>query len=289
MRICIIILILLIFLIILVTVYGYLKYRSIINAISKIGDNITTQFYDIAYPGTLPPLGSDDDIAKLSISLVLSAVNSYQGADLYLPQYLEMVQSLPSNYGIVMKPTVESDIDYIVALRGTLSHADFISDIRWVQVPYHGLGNVHSGFAGIAETIYPHLKFQPGSNVIITGHSLGASVAELVATRLAKERNINVYLYISARPRTGDLFWDNNVRKYVNRHILINQSDDVPVFPLPTMVKDKIGYGFIAPQIDETTYFDYQTGSIIDNHNPLVYHYALYKGKPPFPWKWFIG
>ncbi|AYV85116.1 MAG: lipase family protein [Satyrvirus sp.] len=290
MRFCIPILVILILVILAVAIFIYVKYHNFLSNIRNIGNTIETTFSSIQYPANMPNLTNDYNIelSRLGISCVMSAVNYHQKVNIQLPTYLKMVQSLPNDYGIVLQPSVQSNFNDIVAFRGTLSHQDIVSDIEWPQIEYYGLGKVHQGFANIASLVYPALNFPTGSTVLITGHSLGASVAEIVATRLAKEKNIKVELYISARPRTGDLTWNNSVEKYVNRYILINQSDDIPQLPLPTMVKGKTGYGFVSPPLCKTINFSFQTGNVGDNHNPITYHYALYGGTKPFNSMWYV-
>ena len=295
MRLCNITLALLIIAIIIIVLYIYFKYRHYKNILGNLGNSIETWFSAISYPSTMPVITNNYNfnMQKLGLSAVMSSINIHQRTDPLLPPYLKLVQTLPDDYGVVLKPsynnntTTAQNIDYIVAFRGTLSHEDILSDLKWVQVEYYGLGHVHQGFASIATNVYPSLYFPPNSNILITGHSLGASVAELIATRLAKEKHLKIYLYITARPRTGDLTWDTNVKRYVDRYIVINTADDIPQLPLPTMSKDKIGYGYISPPTDRTITFDFQTGIVGNNHNPLTYHYAMYGGQKPFVTMWY--
>ena len=290
MRWCIIILIFLILIIAFVSIYLYLKYHHFMKNISNIGNHITTSFSSIEYPSSIPNAQDEFDInlSRLGISTVMSAINFHQKVNPLLPPYLKIAHALPQNYGIVLVPTIPSDFSYIIAFRGTLSHADVVSDLKWPQVEYYGLGKVHEGFAQIASVVYPYLNLPNNSTVLITGHSLGASVAEIVATRAAVEKKLKVKLYISARPRTGNLTWDNNVKRYTDRYILLNQSDDIPQLPLPTMVKGGVGYGYISPPVYRSIYFNFQSGNIGNNHDPLTYHYALYGGQMPFYAMWYV-
>ena len=290
MNLCIIILITIILIIIIISIVLIVKYSRFLKNIRNIGNSIETAFPVISYPRMMPKTSTiyNAELSKLGISSVMSAINIHQGEDPMLPDYLRLEKTLPESYGVILKPVSTTNIDYIIAFRGTLSHADVITDIKWTQINYFNLGNVHQGFAELAIKLYPYIDIPPYSRVLITGHSLGASVAELIATRLSVEKNIKSSLYISARPRTGDLKWDNNVKKFTQRYILINQSDDIPQMPLPTMVREDIGYGYISPPENETVYFDFQSGNIGNNHNPLIYHYALYDKKKPFNTLWYI-
>lgn len=289
MGLCELVLLMLIILIALIVLIFYFKYRAIVKNVSNIGNTIDTSFNSIRYPREMPSVTGDQydiNLSRLGTSSVMSTINAKQGVDPRLPAYLTIVKPLPNYYGVIMKPT--SGFDYIISFRGTLSHQDVVSDLKWVQIEYFGLGKVHKGFAEIASEVYPFIDIPANSNVLITGHSLGASVAEIVATRIAKEKKVNVNLYITARPLTGDLTWENNVDKYTNRYIVINKSDDIPQLPLPTMVKDKVGYGYIPAPMNRTIFFDFQTGNIGNNHNPLSYHFALYGGTKPFQDMWYI-
>ena len=61
------------------------------------------------------------------------------------------------------------------------------ADCDAVYVP--GLGSVHEGFLRIAMSIYPQIvaSVVPAEKIILTGHSLGAAVAMVLAALLARD------------------------------------------------------------------------------------------------------
>ena len=91
----------------------------------------------------------------------------------------------------------------VLAFRGTeLILGDWITILRARQVAWAEGGRVHGGFAdGLAAVwsdLAPRLAAAPGRR-LYTGHSLGAALATLAATR---ERPHALYTYGS--PRVGD-------------------------------------------------------------------------------------
>lgn len=282
------ILILLLFIIVIII----MTLKGLINNLT-LWRNINPQpFVNINYPNILSPFPSAStynlDTSDLAISSVMSAVNNDLNQNPYLPNYFKSFTKITN--GVYQ---INTTGDYkIITIRGTLTQEDIESDLLWEQIPYHNMGHVHRGFAIMANNLYSKLNIPINSKILLTGHSLGAAVAELIAGRLAKERkDVNIALYVSARPRVGDLTWENSLSDLLaNRWYLINDSDDVPQLPLPTMIKDNIIYGYTSPSLFRSVHFNYQTGSLINNHNPLTYQYAINPQKitEPFPKTWFI-
>lgn len=101
-----------------------------------------------------------------------------------------------------------SDGEAIVALRGTQPDklSDLAVDITVSMTPwYEAGGNVHAGFAAAARAISPAIKIWiaglPGqpTSLTITGHSLGAALATLIASELKPRRLVTI-----GSPRVGD-------------------------------------------------------------------------------------
>jgi triacylglycerol lipase len=109
-----------------------------------------------------------------------------------------------------------------IAFRGTQADKleDILSDLRFLPVRWSGQGHVHSGFLraldsvreDIEDWLTPHLE----SACVVTGHSLGAALATLMAARLGYAE-----LVTFGSPRVGTaafarMFTDRPVRRYVD-------------------------------------------------------------------------
>ena len=102
-----------------------------------------------------------------------------------------------------------------VALRGSSSVINWLDDLEVRLVPYTTFPecncNVHTGFYKSAlgvinktiDTVKLLKKIYPTYSVVVTGHSYGASVGQLLAMELIKE-GITVKLYNYGQPRVGD-------------------------------------------------------------------------------------
>jgi hypothetical protein len=102
-----------------------------------------------------------------------------------------------------------------VSIRGSYSVRNWVDDFEISQVPYSTFPEcnceVHSGFFHSAlavrekmmESTNKLISQNPGYSVILSGHSYGAAVANLLAMELEHE-NISTILYNYGQPRTGD-------------------------------------------------------------------------------------
>ena len=103
-----------------------------------------------------------------------------------------------------------------VVIRGSFSARNWIDDFEIRQIPYSTYPEcdckVHKGFYNSAlsirdKTIDTVKKLQtqfPLYSVVLTGHSYGASVVQMLGMELEKE-NIHVQIYNYGQPRIGDM------------------------------------------------------------------------------------
>lgn len=163
------------------------------------------------------------DLGQLNTGVWLSGA-AYCGKD----KYKSMILGGPAS-GFVYKETlydVKTDLQgYIgtlattksiyVVLRGSSSTMNWLDDFEVKQVDYNTYPEcnckVHYGFyrsaLGVSnrtiDTVKSLKKLYPTYSVVVTGHSYGASCAQLIAMEL--ERNgIQVKLYDYGQPRVGD-------------------------------------------------------------------------------------
>ena len=191
------------------------------------------------------------DLGQLNTGVWLSGA-AYCGKD----KYKSMILGGPAS-GFVYKDTlydIRTDLQgYIgtlattksiyVVLRGSSSTMNWLDDFEVKQVPYTTYPEcnckVHYGFyrsaLGVSnrtiDTVKALKKLYPTYSVVVTGHSYGASCAQLIAMEL--ERNgIQVKLYDYGQPRVGDgryaAFADTIISEYWRA---THNKDTVPHVP----------------------------------------------------------
>jgi hypothetical protein len=143
--------------------------------------------------------------------------------------------------------------DVLIAIRGTEGIQEWINDAEFllVRCPFlAGAGHTEDGFTAmynslrigvaagspsVASALAALPYKQPVSSVTICGHSLGASLATLLALDVAANTiftNPTVFTYAS--PRTGDPLFVSTYNQVVkNSFRIANRIDLVPKLPLP--------------------------------------------------------
>tara|TARA_Y100000310_G_C20556478_1_gene750805 strand:- start:184 stop:948 length:765 start_codon:yes stop_codon:yes gene_type:complete len=126
---------------------------------------------------------------------------------------------------------------FVLAFRGTevKEWSDIKADLNVGSVAAkYSYGRVHEGFEKEVDKLWSAVrdyvtKQQKGRKFIITGHSLGASMATIVAARLNMENFEIDGLYTYGSPRVGnDKFRDS---LEVQHYRFVNNSDDVTKIP----------------------------------------------------------
>lgn len=140
--------------------------------------------------------------------------------------------------------------DYIVvSFRGTKEPRDFLTDLMIRKKPFlgngkseSGFGEVHRGFNMAFESVRDQLKAtldafeaeQSGRPIFVTGHSLGAALAQLAALYLASVGKDVASVYTYGSPRVGNKDFQRGYESLLkDRTFLhINNSDIVTTIPL---------------------------------------------------------
>jgi predicted lipase len=111
--------------------------------------------------------------------------------------------------------------DFVVAIRGTESIWEWVQDARFNKIPCpfaSGAGETEDGFSDVymslstsaaagprvVETLRTLLAANPGATLNITGHSLGAALATLLALDVAENNNLAPSVITFASPLVGD-------------------------------------------------------------------------------------
>jgi sugar lactone lactonase YvrE len=182
----------------------------------------------------------------------------------------------------------------IVSFRGTEPNetADVITDggvaLTPVVTPY-GLVNVHAGFWGALDSVYPELLAMaqevPADPVWLTGHSLGGSLAALAAFRLSLDGVTVGGVHTVGAPAVGDLalalVYDESLGLRDRTQRWVNDHDVVPMaFDLLSGYVD-LGTTnvFLRTSLDDPRSFEYLldwpfeplTSPSLDEHDDALY------------------
>ena len=156
--------------------------------------------------------------------------------------------------------------ELLVSVRGTVDRlvVDWVADLELWQEPFelsteYGRPLVHAGFlsawvqlrAGVLAALRAARRDWPGYRVMITGHSLGGSVAALMAAELAASgelRQADSRLYTFGQPRTGGADWARAYATLVPQtQRVVHDRDLVPHYPFRTDFWDGKRYDYEHP------------------------------------------
>jgi hypothetical protein len=142
--------------------------------------------------------------------------------------------------------------ELVVAIRGTETILEWLHDFSFLFVPnpiHAGGGLTEDGFSAIYRSLrsavdpnsptaisaITSLVGAGGINTAtITGHSLGAAVATLLALDVALNSGVkDITSYTYASPRVGEMFFEHTCDSTVpNTYRVVNQPDIVPKVPV---------------------------------------------------------
>lgn len=182
-------------------------------------------------------------------------------ANLTMTPHLEshMVQEFA---GYIAK-SLEDPSKQAVVIRGTESALDWLADFEFILETFHEVpngGKTESGFTNLyrsmtIEYVDPSIPSQSlisqldqlpaGTKLIVTGHSLGSSLATLHAF-VAGSKQIDVELVTFASPRVGDKHFVEAFQQLnIKNTRIFNHPDIVPKVPV-----EIAGYRHLEPGIE---------------------------------------
>jgi triacylglycerol lipase len=135
---------------------------------------------------------------------------------------------------------IEDEKDIIVVCRGTevKEWNDIKADLSISLVPSrYGIGKVHRGFRAYTDKIWEpvkdHIKKTKNKDLWITGHSLGAAMATLMARRCVLDISIQVpkALFTYGSPRVGNRLYIDEFNTHITHHRWVNDGDIVTKIP----------------------------------------------------------
>lgn len=166
-------------------------------------------------------------------------------------------------FGGFIARSIDNPLQQVVAIRGTESPLDWLSDFEFVLETFHEVpngGKTESGFTNLyrsmmveyADTSFPAQSLMDsidtlpqGAKLLVTGHSLGSSLATLHAF-LAGSKNVDVELVTFASPRVGDKsFVEAFQRMNIPNTRVFNHPDIVPQVPV-----EIAGYRHLEPGLE---------------------------------------
>jgi hypothetical protein len=124
--------------------------------------------------------------------------------------------------------------DVYLAVRGTENIWEWLQDLNFLQRPFPNVSGagLTTGAGSFVKNVVNLLP--SNAMVTVTGHSLGAAIATLLALDLSVNSSLPVGLYTLASPRVGDLTFSHLVNHVVpNAYRIDNRFDVVPKTPPP--------------------------------------------------------
>jgi triacylglycerol lipase len=144
-----------------------------------------------------------------------------------------------SGFGFVAVGEGTFSGDLLIAVRGTQTRYDWVSNLNIALQPGPSGLPVHAGFNEIGKGFAPELrealKGRNPTRIHCVGHSLGGALTTIAADLLSASKVAEVALYTFGCPRTGDgLFARSLTQRLGRRHIfrVYHPADPVPMIPL---------------------------------------------------------
>lgn len=137
---------------------------------------------------------------------------------------------------------IENNTDIVVVCRGTqvAQWSDIRADAGVALYPSRsGIGKVHRGFRTYTDHVWEKIKVQLCENshktLWLTGHSLGAAMATLMARRCVLQADMPTpaALFTYGSPRVGNRAYVNEFNTLLTHHRWVNDGDIVTKVPLP--------------------------------------------------------
>jgi triacylglycerol lipase len=242
-------------------------------------------------------LGTLVDSAYSQYSQRATGMSTWQPAGYQIETILEAKEDgIVVPFGFV----ATKGTDAYVVIRGTESPLEWLEDATLIPVPFApDWGNTTQGFKGIynqlSSTINQAIQTLRSTNAFtalyLTGHSLGAALAQLAAADIYIRQHVSPVSYTLASPRTGDpAFTAAFDRAGLQNWRIFNTEDIVPTLPLstPDLAPVNLGLnetvsemllklllqhaaeiraGWLYEHLKAPIPVTFQKGTIADNHN----------------------
>jgi triacylglycerol lipase len=140
---------------------------------------------------------------------------------------------LPATENRYMVGTLHALRRHEIYIRGTANMKNVLSDLAYRPYFNQRLGiNLHGGFETMALAVYQDVlpRLNPGYELVIFGHSLGAAEAVILAMLLDQDHRKVRQVYASGQPRVTDVAGEKKF-DYLPVLRIINEDDPVPYLP----------------------------------------------------------
>ena len=127
----------------------------------------------------------------------------------------------------------------VIAFRGTKGVSDIITDLSAIGKTNFANGSVHRGFYASVKHFediinsfpnYSQIIRNPDTQILITGHSLGGSIAELYGAKLIKDRIIKknqLNIYTIGQAAVGDSKYVDDFKNAMYYHRMYHSNDPI--------------------------------------------------------------
>jgi hypothetical protein len=200
-----------------------------------------------------PPVPDFPTIVRLSEAYRAMRYDSLPDIHAALdPSYDELVVvDLPQTKNRYMLGTRVAGRVHEIWIRGTANVQNAFSDIEFAKRRDARLGiNLHRGFLAMATAVYADIlpRLQPGYELVIFGHSLGAAEATILGMLLSMDGWKVSQVYASGSPRLTDA---EGALKCAGLPVIriINEGDPVPLLPPRTLVSPTDPYVHLGPAV----------------------------------------
>ncbi len=132
----------------------------------------------------------------------------------------------------------------VISVRGSVTPMDWVMDLA-NQINSECI-NFETGCQEILNSLDSYLALKGISDpiILVTGHSLGAAIANLVAAELNETEDASdIYSYTFATPNTINVTFSGEPTSYSNIFNFLNNNDLVPHFPMDGFVSEWKRYG----------------------------------------------
>ncbi|WP_416731005.1 lipase family protein [Fictibacillus sp. JL2B1089] len=229
--------------------------------------------------------------AQMALFLAVMSYKAYIVHDLCtieLPKHYEMKREIITDSGETFGFIAESEDSLVVAFRGTKTMDNVSSYLDVSQIPYTYVTNsglTHRGITKIYSTFRDSLledinqHYSADKKLLVTGHSLGGSLAALFTLDAAVNTNFkNPILYSFASLPIADENFTKKFYKEVKNSIrVVNVHDAISNCMTPLFFKNK---PLLNLPIGQEYKLNFKNRLYIQNHRILCYIHFLIKQYP---------